>query len=139
MSATDDSIIYPRRRLARSAIRRGGQLLLDSAFPLDYNGRDHFPPGRILIFASNHVAVMEGALMAVLTPCQVEFLGTADIPHKRSSQLLIDRHGATPLHRGAVDRPAMRQAQTVGAQGGVPRSPRPTRSTSRVGDRQLSP
>jgi 1-acyl-sn-glycerol-3-phosphate acyltransferase len=62
---------------------------------------------------------MESALMTVFTPWQVEFLGAADIPHERSSQLMISVYGAIPVHRGSVDRAAMRQALDVLAQGGV--------------------
>ena len=80
MSTTDYSITYPRRRLARSAVRGGGRRLLSLAFQIRANGRQHFPQGGPLIIVGKHVAVMESALMIILTPWQVEFLGAADIP-----------------------------------------------------------
>lgn len=113
------TIKYPRRRLARGLVRVLGKAILPIAFRLKVRGKENFPQKGAAILVGNHVAVMEAVLMAVVPPRQVEFLGSAEIPHERITQRAIDFYGDIPLHRGFVDRPAMRKALEVLAQGGV--------------------
>jgi 1-acyl-sn-glycerol-3-phosphate acyltransferase len=94
-------------------------VLLQSLFRVDIVGEDNFPQGGPLIIAGNHVAVMEGPLMAIFTPWQVEMLGASDIPHEKVSDLAMRFFGFIPVQRGHADRPAMRKALDVLAQGGV--------------------
>jgi 1-acyl-sn-glycerol-3-phosphate acyltransferase len=94
-------------------------VLLRSFFRIDIVREENYPQGGPLIVAGNHVAVMEGPLMAAFTPWQVEMLGASDIPHEKVSDLTMRFFGFIPVQRGHADRPAMRKALDVLAQGGV--------------------
>ena len=113
------TIAYPRKRIARGAVRLLGRLVLPAAFRIDVVGRENFPRRGPLIVVGNHVAVMEGVLMTVFTPWQVELLGARDIPHERVTEIAIRVFGFIPVRRGHVDRPALSKALEVLEQGGV--------------------
>jgi 1-acyl-sn-glycerol-3-phosphate acyltransferase len=113
------SIAYPRKRLARGLLRGLGQLIVPALFRVRVRGRERFPERGPLLVVGNHVAAMEAVLMAVYTPWQVEMLGAADIPHEWITEIAMRVFGCIPVHRGRVDRAALRQALGVLAQGGI--------------------
>jgi 1-acyl-sn-glycerol-3-phosphate acyltransferase len=113
------TIAYPRKRIARGAVRLLGRLVLPAAFKIDIVGQENFPRRGPLLVVGNHVAVMEAALMTVFTPWQIELLGARDIPHERVTEIAIRIFGFIPVRRGHMDRPALNKALEVLAQDGV--------------------
>ncbi len=119
MTKKECTITYPRKRFARAVVRALGRMVLPLAFELEISGRDRFPQGGPLIIVGNHVAAMEGVLMIVFTPWQVELLGTADIPVEKITEIAGRLFGFIPINRGHMDRPAMNKALDVLRQNGV--------------------
>jgi len=61
---------------------------------------------------------VEAVLMAVFTPWQIEMLGAGDLPMEAMVETIEGLYGYIPIHRGAVDRSALRQALGILEQGG---------------------
>jgi 1-acyl-sn-glycerol-3-phosphate acyltransferase len=119
MSTQRCAIEYPRRNLARGIVQAVGRLVLSALFDVTIEGRENFPEEGPLIVVGNHVAIMEAVMMVICTPWQLEILGAADIPNERFVQVLMDFYGFIPVHRGAMDRPALEKALSVLKQGGI--------------------
>lgn len=119
MPAAPYALRYPRKRVARTAARVAGRLVLPLMFRLRISGTSSFPRTGPLLVVGNHVAVIEAVMMAVYTPWPVEMLGAADIPHERISQIAMGFYGCIPVRRGHVDRPALNKALDVLQQRGV--------------------
>ncbi|MEN6556385.1 MAG: lysophospholipid acyltransferase family protein [Anaerolineaceae bacterium] len=114
-----DSFPYPRRKFARSFLRSTARLLLTLLTRLKVRGMENFPRGGPLILAGNHVGVLEAVLMTALSPRQVEFLGTGDIPLDPNYARIVDAYGLIPINRGNLDRDAIKKSVDVLRQGGV--------------------
>lgn len=114
-----ESLPYPRRRTARALLRGGARLLIALLTRLKVRGMQNFPRGGPVILAGNHVGVMEAVLMAALSPRQVEFLGTGDIPFDPNYARVVDAYGLIPINRGNLDRDAIKKSVDVLRQGGV--------------------
>ena len=114
-----ESLRYPRRRIARALLRGGARLLIALLTRLKVRGMENFPRSGPVILAGNHVGVMEAVLMAALSPRQVEFLGTGDIPFDPNYARVVDAYGLIPINRGNLDRDAIKKSVDVLRQGGV--------------------
>ena len=113
------TIKYPRRRLARSAMRGLGRVLVAALTRTRTTGRDHFPEHGPLIVVGNHIAAIEGVLMVVTTPWQMEMLGPGDIAPPPAMDAIARFHGYIPINRGNPDRQALTQALDVLRQSGI--------------------
>jgi 1-acyl-sn-glycerol-3-phosphate acyltransferase len=114
-----DTLPYPRRRVARFVLRGAARLLIALLTRLKVLGMENFPRSGPLILAGNHVGVMEAVLMAALSPRQVEFLGTGDIPFDPNYARIVEAYGLIPINRGNLDRDAIQKSVDVLRQGGV--------------------
>jgi 1-acyl-sn-glycerol-3-phosphate acyltransferase len=114
-----DTLPYPRRRVSRFVLRGAARLLFALLTRLKVHGMENFPRGGPLILAGNHVGVMEAVLMAALSPRQVEFLGTGDIPFDPNYARIVEAYGLIPINRGNLDRDAIKKSVDVLRQGGV--------------------
>lgn len=114
-----DTLPYPRRRVARFLLRGAARLLIALLTRLKVLGMENFPRSGPLILAGNHVGVMEAVLMAALSPRQVEFLGTGDIPFDPNYARIVEAYGLIPINRGNLDRDAIQKSVDVLRQGGV--------------------
>lgn len=119
MTTREHTIAYPRRRLARGLARTVGRLILRLAFRIEITGRENFPSGGPLLVVGNHDAAMEGVLMAIFTPWQVELLGAGDLPQEKITEISERFYGYIPIRRGDFDRRALVKAVDVLRQGGV--------------------
>ncbi len=102
-----------RKRLGRGLLRILGRLFLPLLFRIQIHGAENYPKEGPLILVGNHNAAMEGALMAIFTPWQVEMLGAGDIPQEKITEILEALYGYIPIRRGHMDRPALQQALDV--------------------------
>jgi 1-acyl-sn-glycerol-3-phosphate acyltransferase len=113
------SIAYPRRQVARGALRLVARALLPLLSRTEVTGREHFPEGGPLLVVGNHIAAMEVVLMVTYAPWTIELLGPGDIPPPPAMHAIARLHGYIPIYRGSPDRGALTQALEVLEQGGV--------------------
>ncbi|RLD11012.1 MAG: hypothetical protein DRI56_01805 [Chloroflexota bacterium] len=112
------TVSYPRRRFIRAIMRIVFRILLRILFRIRIVGRKNFPKDRPLLLIGNHVGAIEAVLMAVFTPWQIEMLGARDLPMEAIVETIEGLYGYIPIHRGVVDRSALRQCLGVLEQGG---------------------
>ena len=103
----------------RGVLRLIGRIILPIFFRIELEGRANFPKCGPLILAGNHNAAMEGVLMAVYTPYQVEFLGSGDITQEAITEFFEALYEYIPIKRGHVDRSALQNALGVLKSGGI--------------------
>lgn len=115
----DETITYPRRRIARGALRGLGRVILPLLTRTQVAGLEHFPDRGPLLVVGNHIAAMEVVLMVVYAPWQMEMLGPGDIPPPPAMDAIARTHGYIPINRGNVDRRALTQSLDVLRQGGI--------------------
>jgi 1-acyl-sn-glycerol-3-phosphate acyltransferase len=107
------------RKLIRFALQKAGQILIRLLTRLTISGRQNYPENGPLILAGNHVGLFEIALMAVMTPYPVEFVGTDDIPLDPKFAWIANLWGYLPIRRGVLDREAIAQAAGVLNRNGI--------------------
>nr|MBC8507610.1 1-acyl-sn-glycerol-3-phosphate acyltransferase [Chloroflexota bacterium] len=116
---SEQPLQFPRHRFARGLLRAIARIILPIFFRIEINGWENFPKEGPLILAGNHNAAMEGVLMAIYTPFQVEFLGTGDIPQEKITEFFQAIYKYIPIRRGHVDRPALQKTLSALKAGGV--------------------
>ena len=104
---------YPRNRLMRGIIRTLGRIVLPIFFRIEIIGEENFPEQGPLLVVGNHTAAMEGVLIVVYTPWQIEMLGAGDIPQEAITEFFEWLYKYIPIRRGHVDRAALRNALGV--------------------------
>lgn len=102
----------------RGFLRGLGRLILPIFFKIRITGQENFPKDGPIILVGNHNAAMEGVLMVVYSPWQVEMLGAGDIPQEMITEFFEAIYQYIPIRRGHADRPALQKALDVLAQGG---------------------
>jgi len=118
-NSNQNSVRYPRNRLLRGFLRLIGRIILPIFFQIEIEGKQNFPKNGPLILAGNHNAAMEGALMAVYTPYQVEFLGTGDLPQEAITEFFEAIYKYIPIKRGHLDRQALQKTLGIIHAGGI--------------------
>ena len=118
MTTPTYSMKYPRKRLARFLIRLLGRIIMPLFFELEITDLDNFPKKGPLLVVGNHTAAMEAVMLNIYSRRPVEMLGAADTPAEMIVELVGNLYGMIPIHRGAYDRAAMRNALDVLKQGG---------------------
>lgn len=103
-------LLHPLRPLARAVIR--------SRFPVRVHGADLVPTQGAVIFASNHVGVVDGPLLAIFAPRPVHALTKDEMFHGALGRFL---HGAgqIPLDRFRTDPAAVKSCLRVLRDGGA--------------------
>ncbi len=119
ITSNETPIIFPRNRFMRGILRLLGRIILPIFFRIEIYGEENYPKGGPVILAGNHNAAMEGVLMAVYSPWQVEFLGTGDIPQEKITEFFEAIYKYIPIRRGHIDRPALQKALSILKSGGV--------------------
>ncbi|MBT3389202.1 MAG: 1-acyl-sn-glycerol-3-phosphate acyltransferase [Chloroflexi bacterium] len=110
---------YPRNQIMRGILRVLGRVIFSIFFRIEISGKENFPKSGPVILVGNHNAAIEGALMVLYTPWQVEMLGAGDIPQETITEILEALYLYIPIRRGHIDRNALQKALDVLRQGGM--------------------
>lgn len=108
----------PRQAVLR-ALRPTARALLGAWFDVRLSGTDHVPGDGPVVLASNHVGVIDGPLLAAVSPRPVHVLTKQEMFHGALGAFL-DAVGQIPLDRFHPDRGALRSClAALGAGGAV--------------------
>lgn len=111
------TVLHPPRlmlhRLRPSALR-----VLRRRYDVRLHGTERVPAVGPVIFAANHIGVLDGPLLAVFAPRPVHALTKQEMFHGRTGRFLR-RSGQIPLDRFGADPHAVRTALRVLRDGGV--------------------
>jgi len=108
--------VNERNRRILRAVTRG---LFDVLTRWEVQGAENIPPHGPLILYANHQNHMDGNILIAALPWGINYMATADLWDVPVTGQLLRLYGAIKLHRGEVDRTALRQAYGVLADGGV--------------------
>ncbi len=80
-------------------------------------GRENVPAKGAILIVSNHLHLADPPLVSVSLKRKAIFMAKKELFRSRFSGYFISSFGAFPVHRGQLDRNALRQAERVLAQG----------------------
>ena len=76
-------------------------------------GRENIPSQGALLIVSNHLHLADPPLVSVSLSRRVIFMAKEELFRSRFSGYFISSFGAFPVHRGQLDRKALRQAERL--------------------------
>lgn len=106
-----DSTRHPRRLMLES-LRPPARLLTRRRFGVQVHGAEQVPASGPVIFAANHVGVMDGPLLGIFAPRPVHALTKLEMFHGRTGRFLLAA-GQIPLDRFHPDPAAVRSCLRV--------------------------
>ena len=80
-------------------------------------GRENIPSQGSLLIVANHINLIDPPLLSISLNRKMIFMAKEELFRSRFSSYFVGSFGAFPVHRGQVDRNALRQAQSVLADG----------------------
>ena len=83
----------------------------------DVRGKENVPSDGALLIIANHLNLADPPLLGVSLGRRVRFMAKKELFHSRVIAYFIRQLGAFPVHRGQMDRKALRQANQLLAQG----------------------
>lgn len=114
-----EKITYPRRTIIRKVLKFLAKVFVYLLADIKINGLENFPKKGPYIVIGNHVSSFEPILMLVLTPHQMEFLGSGDIPIDPRMSVFTNLYQFIPVMRGQIDQKGLNLALNVLENGGV--------------------
>ena len=81
------------------------------------NGKENIPSQGPLLVVANHLNLADPPIVGVSLTRRVRFMAKEELFRSRFSRYIITALGAFPVHRGRVDRAALRQAERILADG----------------------
>ena len=82
-------------------------------------GRENVPRYGAVLVVANHLSLIDPPLLGVSLERKIRFMAKEELFRSRLSRFLMRSLGAFPVHRGRVDRAALREAERVLARGQV--------------------
>ena len=107
-----DRARHPTRLFLHSPLRPLGRALVRRRFAVRLHGVEHVPARGPVIFASNHIGVADGPLLAVFAPRPVHALTKVEMFHGALGRFLR-ASGQIPLDRFHTDPAAVKAALRV--------------------------
>lgn len=86
---------------------------------LSVTGRENVPLAGPLLVSANHLSVVDPPILAMSVGRPVVFMAKEELFRSRVVGWFLGRLGAFPVHRGRLDREALRRAEEVLANGGA--------------------
>jgi 1-acyl-sn-glycerol-3-phosphate acyltransferase len=83
----------------------------------EVRGKANVPRRGAILVSANHLSLMDPPVVGVSLGRTIIFMAKEELFRSRFSGYFISRFGAFPVHRGRVDREALRQAEGVLARG----------------------
>jgi len=111
------AVLHPPR-LMLHRLRPGASRFLRRRYDVHLHGTEQVPTGGPVIFAANHIGVLDGPLLAVFAPRPVHALTKIEMFRGRLGRFLR-RSGQIPLDRFVTDPRAVRTALRVLRDGGA--------------------
>ncbi len=111
------AVVHPPR-LMLHRLRPSAQRVLRRRYDVRVHGTDRVPAQGPVIFAANHISVLDGPLLAVFAPRPVHALTKNEMFRGRMGRFLR-RSGQIPVDRFAADAHAIRTALRVLRDGGA--------------------
>lgn len=100
-----------------------GKLIVGAFFRLftrwRVKGRDNVPPKGAVLVVANHIHAVDPPLLGVSLGRQVVFMAKEELFRSRFLAYFLRGLGSFPVHRGRLDRNAIRQSEQVLAEGRV--------------------
>lgn len=100
-------------RLARAVVGSYFRLF----YRLKVEGMEHIPRSGGFVIASNHISNLDPPLIGALVPRRIRFMAKQELFRVPLFRRLIHLFGAFPIHRGKVDKEAIRTAVQVVQEG----------------------
>ncbi len=113
------TIKYPRRNLVRAILKFLAKIFVYLLIDVNVIGEENFPNKGPYIVIGNHVSALEPILMLIITPQQLEYLGSGDIPIDPRMSFFSSLYKFIPIMRGQIDQEGLYSALSVLNQGGV--------------------
>jgi 1-acyl-sn-glycerol-3-phosphate acyltransferase len=82
-------------------------------------GRENIPPKGAVLVVANHLHTVDPPLLGVSLGRQVIFMAKEELFRSRFLAYFLGSLGSFPVHRGRLDRKAIRQSEKVLAEGGA--------------------
>jgi 1-acyl-sn-glycerol-3-phosphate acyltransferase len=114
-----NSIKYPRRNLIRAILKILAKIFVFLLIDVKVDGEENFPLKGPYIVIGNHVSALEPILMLIVTPQQLEYLGSGDIPIDPRMSFFSSLYKFVPIMRGQIDQKGLNSALSVLKQGGA--------------------
>ncbi len=100
-------------RISRSVLLKVFRVLFDALADVKCTGLEKIPVGTTYLIAFNHVSLMEAPILVSYLPEKPEILGAVEIWSRPGQDFLAKAYGGIPIHRGEVDRNAMKRMLQV--------------------------
>jgi 1-acyl-sn-glycerol-3-phosphate acyltransferase len=76
---------------------------------IEVTGSENIPVGKSYLMIFNHVSLYEAPILLSHWPEKPEVLGAVDVWNRPGQDFLAKAYGGIPIHRGVVDRTAMKR------------------------------